>query len=183
MYLQVAFKTGEYKQQVIFIGGLTDGLLATEYVPSPFRPNFFYIFLVWLCEVFGYSYYYMMVCFPIESRFFFSCILIWWNVPHIGCFFSYLEPLAIALDKEKWSLVQLLMSSSYSGFGTSSLKQVKSLCLSVIWYGFHINIGKTLGVKLLNFFVPFDEGCTRDRSTYKLSHQQRELWRRCSTWP
>jgi triacylglycerol esterase/lipase EstA (alpha/beta hydrolase family) len=63
--IQVAFKTGEYKQQVIFIGGLTDGLLATD----------------------------------------------------------YLEPLAIALDKEKWSLVQLLMSSSYSGFGTSSLKQ------------------------------------------------------------
>ncbi|KAJ4882497.1 alpha/beta-Hydrolases superfamily protein [Raphanus sativus] len=63
--IQVAFKTGEYKQQVIFIGGLTDGLLATD----------------------------------------------------------YLEPLATALDKEKWSLVQLLMSSSYSGFGTSSLKQ------------------------------------------------------------
>ncbi|XP_039163721.1 UPF0613 protein PB24D3.06c [Eucalyptus grandis] len=63
--VQVAFKTGEYKQQVIFIGGLTDGFLATE----------------------------------------------------------YLEPLAIALDKEKWSLVQLLMSSSYSGYGTSSLQQ------------------------------------------------------------
>jgi hypothetical protein len=30
--LQVAFKTGDYKQQVIFIGGLTDGFLATEYV-------------------------------------------------------------------------------------------------------------------------------------------------------
>lgn len=29
---QVAFKTGDYKQQVIFIGGLTDGFLATEYV-------------------------------------------------------------------------------------------------------------------------------------------------------
>ncbi|XP_010546831.1 PREDICTED: UPF0613 protein PB24D3.06c isoform X2 [Tarenaya hassleriana] len=63
--IQVAFKTGDYKQQVIFIGGLTDGFLATE----------------------------------------------------------YLETLAIALDKEKWSLVQLLMSSSYSGYGTSSLKQ------------------------------------------------------------
>ncbi|KAI6683784.1 hypothetical protein NL676_029697 [Syzygium grande] len=63
--IQVAFKTGEYKQQVIFIGGLTDGFLATD----------------------------------------------------------YLEPLAIALDKEKWSLVQLLMSSSYSGYGTSSLQQ------------------------------------------------------------
>ncbi|XP_051129214.1 UPF0613 protein PB24D3.06c-like [Andrographis paniculata] len=63
--VQVAFKTGEYKQQVIFIGGLTDGFLATE----------------------------------------------------------YLEPLAIALDKERWSLVQFLFSSSYSGYGTSSLKQ------------------------------------------------------------
>lgn len=63
--IQVAFKTGNYKQQVIFIGGLSDGFLATE----------------------------------------------------------YLEPLAIALDKEKWSLVQLLMSSSYTGYGMSSLKQ------------------------------------------------------------
>ncbi|KAK4283635.1 hypothetical protein QN277_000564 [Acacia crassicarpa] len=63
--IQVAFKTGDYKQQVIFIGGLTDGFLAT----------------------------------------------------------AYLEPLAIALDREKWSLVQFLMSSSYSGYGTSSLQQ------------------------------------------------------------
>nr|GME09309.1 UPF0613 protein PB24D3.06C [Ipomoea batatas] len=36
---------------------------------------------------------------------------------------EYLEPLAIALDREKWSLVQFLFSSSYSGYGTSSLKQ------------------------------------------------------------
>ncbi|KAG8370163.1 hypothetical protein BUALT_Bualt14G0088700 [Buddleja alternifolia] len=63
--IQVAFKTGDYKQQVIFIGGLTDGFLATE----------------------------------------------------------YLEPLAIALEKEHWSLVQFLFSSSYSGYGVSSLKQ------------------------------------------------------------
>ncbi|KDP40101.1 hypothetical protein JCGZ_02099 [Jatropha curcas] len=63
--IQVAFKTGDHKQQAIFIGGLTDGFLATE----------------------------------------------------------YLEPLAIALDREKWSLVQLLMSSSYTGYGTSSLQQ------------------------------------------------------------
>lgn len=32
---QVAFKTGDYKQQVIFIGGLTDGFLATEYAIYP----------------------------------------------------------------------------------------------------------------------------------------------------
>nr|XP_016512076.1 PREDICTED: uncharacterized protein LOC107829146 isoform X2 [Nicotiana tabacum] len=63
--IQVAFKTGDYKQQAIFIGGLTDGFLATD----------------------------------------------------------YLEPLAIALDKEKCSLVQFLLSSSYSGYGTSSLRQ------------------------------------------------------------
>lgn len=63
--IQVAFKTGDYKQQVVFIGGLTDGFLATE----------------------------------------------------------YLEPLAIALDREKWSLVQFLLSSSYSGYGISSLKE------------------------------------------------------------
>ncbi|OVA02971.1 Protein of unknown function DUF1749 [Macleaya cordata] len=62
---QVAFKTGDFKQQVIFIGGLTDGFLATDYV----------------------------------------------------------EPLSIALQKEKWSLVQPLLSSSYTGYGTSSLKQ------------------------------------------------------------
>ncbi|XP_063940070.1 uncharacterized protein LOC108202628 isoform X8 [Daucus carota subsp. sativus] len=63
--IQVAFKTGDYKQQAIFIGGLTDGFLATD----------------------------------------------------------YLEPLAIALDKEKWSLVQFLLSSSYTGYGLSSLKE------------------------------------------------------------
>ncbi|KAG2304394.1 hypothetical protein Bca52824_033045 [Brassica carinata] len=33
---KVVFKTGEYKQQVIFIGGLTDGILATEYEASLF---------------------------------------------------------------------------------------------------------------------------------------------------
>ncbi|XP_010548780.1 PREDICTED: uncharacterized protein LOC104820105 [Tarenaya hassleriana] len=46
---------------------------------------------------------------------------------------EYLETLAIALDKEKWSLVQLLMSSSYSGYGTSSLKQVR--CNDGVHYG------------------------------------------------
>ncbi|KAH9311817.1 hypothetical protein KI387_026852, partial [Taxus chinensis] len=63
--VQAAFRTGDFKQQVIFIGGLTDGLLATE----------------------------------------------------------YLESLSVALENEKWSLVQPLLSSSYSGYGTSSLKQ------------------------------------------------------------
>ncbi|RYQ82261.1 hypothetical protein Ahy_B10g100859 [Arachis hypogaea] len=37
---------------------------------------------------------------------------------------SYLELLANALDRENWSLVQF-MSSSYSGYDTSSLQQVK----------------------------------------------------------
>eukprot|EP00250_Pteridium_aquilinum_P033141 c5241_g1_i1 orf=341-1390(-) len=62
---QVAFRSGDFKAQVIFLGGLTDGLLATEYI----------------------------------------------------------EPLAHALEAENWSLVQPLLSSSYIGFGTSSLKQ------------------------------------------------------------
>ncbi|KAJ8451972.1 hypothetical protein Cgig2_016553 [Carnegiea gigantea] len=62
---QVAFRTGDYKQQVIFIGGLGDGFMATE----------------------------------------------------------YLEPLATALDHEHWSLVQILLSSSYTGYGISSLEQ------------------------------------------------------------
>ncbi|KAJ7522018.1 hypothetical protein O6H91_19G079200 [Diphasiastrum complanatum] len=63
--VQVAFRTGDFKKQVIMLGGLTDGFFATEYV----------------------------------------------------------EPLAIALEAEKWSVVQPLLSSSYAGYGTSSLKQ------------------------------------------------------------
>uniref|UniRef100_A0A0E0E932 Uncharacterized protein n=1 Tax=Oryza meridionalis TaxID=40149 RepID=A0A0E0E932_9ORYZ len=62
---QVAFKTGDFNHQVIFIGGLTDGFLATD----------------------------------------------------------YLEPLSLALEVEKWSLVQPLLSSSYTGYGISSLEQ------------------------------------------------------------
>ncbi|KAJ6842010.1 UPF0613 protein PB24D3.06c [Iris pallida] len=62
---QVAFRTGDFNQQVIFVGGLTDGLLATE----------------------------------------------------------YLEPLSIALENENWSLVQPLLTSSYIGYGVSSLEQ------------------------------------------------------------
>jgi hypothetical protein len=65
-FLQVAFKTGDFNHQVIFIGGLTDGFLATD----------------------------------------------------------YLEPLSLALEVEKWSLVQPLLSSSYTGYGISSLEQV-----------------------------------------------------------
>ncbi|KAG6483176.1 hypothetical protein ZIOFF_059816 [Zingiber officinale] len=37
--------------------------------------------------------------------------------------YRYLEPLSIALENEKWSLVQPLLSSSYLGYGTSSLDQ------------------------------------------------------------
>uniref|UniRef100_A0A0D3GNM3 AB hydrolase-1 domain-containing protein n=1 Tax=Oryza barthii TaxID=65489 RepID=A0A0D3GNM3_9ORYZ len=62
---KVAFKTGDFNHQVIFIGGLTDGFLATD----------------------------------------------------------YLEPLSLALEVEKWSLVQPLLSSSYTGYGISSLEQ------------------------------------------------------------
>ncbi|XP_043696738.1 UPF0613 protein PB24D3.06c-like [Telopea speciosissima] len=86
---QVAFKTGEFKQQVIFIGGLTDGFLATE----------------------------------------------------------YLQPLSIALENEKWSLVQLLLSSSYIGYGTSSLKE-DALELDQL-IGYLINKENSEGVVLL----------------------------------
>ncbi|XP_042516234.1 UPF0613 protein PB24D3.06c-like [Macadamia integrifolia] len=86
---QVAFKTGEFKQQVIFIGGLTDGFLATE----------------------------------------------------------YLNPLSIALENEKWSLVQPLLSSSYIGYGTSSLKE-DALELDQL-IGYFINKEDSEGVVLL----------------------------------
>ncbi|KAG5011219.1 hypothetical protein JHK82_019851 [Glycine max] len=88
--IQVAFKTGDYKRQVIFIGGLTDGFLATSYVSYPT-----------ISVRFSFeAQHYLVFSYPI-----------------------YLEPLAIALDHENWSLVQFLMSSSYSGYGTSSLQQ------------------------------------------------------------
>ncbi|KAJ0976096.1 hypothetical protein J5N97_018061 [Dioscorea zingiberensis] len=87
--VQVAFKTGDFNQQVIFIGGLTDGLLATE----------------------------------------------------------YLEPLSISLEKEKWSLVQPLLSSSYMGYGTSSLEQ-DSLEIDQL-IGYLINKENSEGVVLL----------------------------------
>ncbi|XP_065021696.1 UPF0613 protein PB24D3.06c isoform X2 [Musa acuminata AAA Group] len=85
----VAFKTGEFNQQVIFVGGLTDGLLATE----------------------------------------------------------YLEPLSIELENAKWSLVQPLLSSSYIGYGTSSLDQ-DSLELDQL-IGYLINKENSEGVVLL----------------------------------
>lgn len=86
---QVAFRTGDFNQQVIFIGGLTDGLLATE----------------------------------------------------------YLEPLSIALVNEKWSLVQPLLTSSYIGYGTSSLEQ-DALELDQL-IGYLINKENSEGVVLL----------------------------------
>ncbi|CAF2341318.1 hypothetical protein HID58_038925 [Brassica napus] len=108
--IQVAFKTGEYKQQVIFIGGLTDGLLATD----------------------------------------------------------YLEPLAIALDKEKWSLVQLLMSSSYSGFGTSSLKQDAQEIDQLVSYLINkensegvVLLGHSTGCQDIVYYMGTNAACSR----------------------
>ncbi|XP_078435944.1 alpha/beta-Hydrolases superfamily protein [Wolffia australiana] len=87
--VQVAFKTGDFRQQVIFIGGLGEGYLATQ----------------------------------------------------------YLEPLSVALEKENWSLVQPLLSSSYSGYGISSLKQDSSELDQLISY--LINKENSEGVVLL----------------------------------
>ncbi|XP_054807347.1 UPF0613 protein PB24D3.06c-like isoform X2 [Prosopis cineraria] len=87
--IQVAFRTGDHKRQVIFIGGLTNGFLAT----------------------------------------------------------SYLEPLAVALDRENWSVIQFLMSSSYSGYGTSGLQQdAKELDLLI---NYLIDVEDSEGVILL----------------------------------
>ncbi|KAL6185853.1 hypothetical protein ACLB2K_041976 [Fragaria x ananassa] len=108
--IQVAFKTGDYRQQVIFIGGLTDGFLATE----------------------------------------------------------YLEPLAIALDKEKWSLVQLLMSSSYNGYGTSSLKQDAMELDQLISYFINkedsegvVLIGHSTGCQDIVHYIRTNAACSR----------------------
>lgn len=108
--IQVAFKTGDYKQQVIFIGGLTDGFLATQ----------------------------------------------------------YLEPLAIALDKEKWSLVQFLLSSSYSGYGTSSLKQDAMEIDQLISYLINkedsegvVLLGHSTGCQDIVYYMRTNAACSR----------------------
>ncbi|KAI5650599.1 hypothetical protein M9H77_36604 [Catharanthus roseus] len=108
--VQVAFKTGDYKQQVIFIGGLTDGFLATQ----------------------------------------------------------YLEPLAIALDKEKWSLVQFLLSSSYGGYGTSSLKQDAMELDQLISYLINkedsegvVLLGHSTGCQDIIYYMRTNAACSR----------------------
>ncbi|XP_047336298.1 UPF0613 protein PB24D3.06c-like [Impatiens glandulifera] len=108
--IQVAFKTGDYKQQVIFIGGLTDGFLST----------------------------------------------------------NYLEPLAISLDKEKWSLVQFLMSSSYSGYGASSLKQDAMELDQLINYLINkeesegvVLLGQSTGCQDIVYYMHTNAACSR----------------------
>ncbi|XP_047958018.1 UPF0613 protein PB24D3.06c [Salvia hispanica] len=108
--IQVAFKTGDYKQQVIFIGGLTDGFLATE----------------------------------------------------------YLEPLAIALEKERWSLVQFLFSSSYSGYGVSSLKQDAAELDQLISYLINkedsegvVLLGHSTGCQDIVYYLRTNAACSR----------------------
>ncbi|PIN17368.1 putative hydrolases or acyltransferases (alpha/beta hydrolase superfamily) [Handroanthus impetiginosus] len=108
--IQVAFKTGDYKQQVIFIGGLTDGFLATE----------------------------------------------------------YLEPLATALDKEHWSLVQFLFSSSYSGYGISSLKQDAMELDQLISYLINkedsegvVLLGHSTGCQDIVYYLRTNAACSR----------------------
>ncbi|KAM7260017.1 hypothetical protein ACFE04_015758 [Oxalis oulophora] len=110
LLLVVAFRTGDYKQQVIFIGGLTDGFLATD----------------------------------------------------------YLEPLAIALDKEKWSLVQFLMTSSYTGYGTSSLQQDASEIDRLISYLINkensegvVLVGHSTGCQDIVHYMHTNAACSR----------------------
>lgn len=108
--IQVAFKTGDYKQQVIFIGGLTDGFLATE----------------------------------------------------------YLESLAIALEKEHWSLVQFLFSSSYSGYGISSLKKDAKELDQLISYLINkeesegvVLLGHSTGCQDIVYYLRTNAACSR----------------------
>ncbi|KAH6833020.1 alpha/beta-Hydrolases superfamily protein [Perilla frutescens var. hirtella] len=108
--IQVAFKTGDHKQQVIFIGGLTDGFLATE----------------------------------------------------------YLEPLAIALEKEHWSLVQFLFSSSYSGYGISSLKRDAMELDQLISYLINkedsegvVLLGHSTGCQDIVYYLRTNAACSR----------------------
>ncbi|KAG7028929.1 SPAPB24D3.06c [Cucurbita argyrosperma subsp. argyrosperma] len=97
-------------QQVIFIGGLTDGFMATE----------------------------------------------------------YLEPLAIALDKEKWSLVQILLSSSYSGYGTSSLQQDAKELDQLVSYLINkedsegvVLLGHSTGCQDIVYYMRTNAACSR----------------------
>ncbi|KAF9604681.1 hypothetical protein IFM89_009117 [Coptis chinensis] len=108
--IQVAFKTGDFKQQVIFLGGLTDGFLATE----------------------------------------------------------YLEPLSVALEKEKWSLVQFLLSSSYTGYGTSSLKQDAMELDQLISYLINkedsegvVLVGHSTGCQVIVHYMSTNAACSR----------------------
>ncbi|KAL5701713.1 hypothetical protein ACHQM5_027023 [Ranunculus cassubicifolius] len=108
--VQVAFKTADFKQQVIFIGGLTDGFLATE----------------------------------------------------------YLEPLSAALENEKWSLVQLLLSSSYIGYGTSSLKQDAVELDQLISYLINkedsegvVLVGHSTGCQVIVHYMGTNAACSR----------------------
>ncbi|RWR76648.1 UPF0613 protein PB24D3.06c [Cinnamomum micranthum f. kanehirae] len=107
---QVAFKTGDFKQQVIFVGGLTDGLLATE----------------------------------------------------------YLVPLSIALENEKWSLVQTLLTSSYIGYGTSSLKQDSMELDQLIGYLINkensegvVLLGHSTGCQIIVHYMRTNAACSR----------------------
>lgn len=61
---------------------------------------------------------------------FFKDNFLYWLVLMVLIWCRYLEPLAIALDHEKWSLVQILLSSSYTAYGTSSLEQVCAYFIS-----------------------------------------------------
>lgn len=108
--VQVAFKTGDFKQQVIFIGGLTDGFLATE----------------------------------------------------------YLEPLSVALENERWSLVQCLLSSSYIGYGTSSLKQDAMELDQLISYLINkedsegvVLVGHSTGCQVIVHYMRTNAACSR----------------------
>ncbi|XP_027332058.1 UPF0613 protein PB24D3.06c isoform X2 [Abrus precatorius] len=88
-----------------------------------------------------------------------------------GEFKRYLEPLAIALDLENWSLVQFLMSSSYSGYGTSSLQQDAKELDQLINY--LINKEDSEGVALLGHSTGCQDIVNYMRTNYACSRAVR----------
>ncbi|KAF7837231.1 uncharacterized protein G2W53_005713 [Senna tora] len=80
----------------------------------------------------------------------------------------YLEPLAIALDHENWSLIQFLMSSSYTGYGTSSLQQDAKELDQLINYLINkedsegvVLLGHSTGCQDIIHFMSTNVACTR----------------------
>lgn len=182
--MKVAFKTGNYKQQVVFIGGLTDGFLATECVP-----------FLSLSKVVDLRRFRSSCCWSSKPAHLSTNSEVLWLM---DC--SYVEPLAKALEAEKWSLVQPLFTSSYTGFGTSSLKEVcffpsdashfydwAFLLLSMMGTlaaSHNLVAGRWWNLVYRSVIgLLWCTGCNRDWAASQLLDRSGRLWRVHSCWP